>query len=618
MLFIIVMSVSQAVMSQPLSNQMDIRVLIDVSGSMKQTDPNNLRIPALQVLTQLLPIGSKAGVWQFANTPKVIVPHGEVNTQWQQKASIAAQQISSIGQFTDIGAALKSASFNAQDQSQDRQLHIILLTDGMVDVSKDDAQNQRARSALLKPILQQYINVGARVHTIGLSHKADKATLSAIAQGTDGLFEVAINADQLLDIFLRALDNTVVTQQVPVKRSEQSFLVQPGIESMTIMVEKNGDENIKLKDGNQRIFGKQQTLINQQWQSSATHDVIRIQKPVPGKWVLISDTATLKRINVVGQLQILLQQSHQNIKVGQRSYIDVRLADEKGKLLSAEQLQGFKLEVTMDNDKQQVFQRQQVFLADVKTRMHLPVLNEPGLYNLTISVVNGQFIRTINRSLRVHPLIAISAADGTGDAQQNTMTMPVAKEVAVIVGQSANLISQSEAMVVSKETASPALQALMVEQLASDSAEVEILAAVAEVEILAAVAKELNTTASQMSEQATNEQTANEQVPTEESVTTELADLIAEPETATSQIADLVKKLKDKIISQGTTTKNAANAVAKASGNNAQASEAEGGLSDQLRWLVVGGAVVVLLLLLVILRRTSKPSTTNSKKHDQT
>ena len=609
MLFIIVTSVSQAVMSQPLSNQMDIRVLIDVSGSMKQTDPNNLRIPALQVLTQLLPIGSKAGVWQFANTPKVIVPHGEVNTQWQQKASIAAQQISSIGQFTDIGAALKSASFNAQDQSQGRQLHIILLTDGMVDVSKDVAQNQRARSALLNSILQQYINVGARVHTIGLSHKADKATLSAIAQGTDGLFEVAINADQLLDIFLRALDNTVVTQQVPVKRSEQSFLVRPGIDSMTIMVEKNGDENIKLKDGNQRIFGKEQTLSNQQWQSSATHDVIRIQKPIPGKWALISDTATLKRINVVGQLQILLQQSHQNIKVGQRSYIDVQLADEKGKLLSAEQLQGFKLEVTMDNNNQQVFQQQQVFLADVKTRMHLPVLNEPGLYNLTISVVNGQFIRTINRSLRVHPLLAISAAANTDAGQQNIMTMPVTKEVAVIVGQSANLTSPSEAMVVSKETASPALQALMVEQVASETAEVGILAA---------VAKELNTTAIQLSEQSTSEQSTSGQVLIEEPVTAELVDVTAEPETAASQIADLVRKLKDKIISQGTTTQNAPNAVAKASSNNTQASKAEGGLSDQLRWLVVGGAVVVLLLLLVILRRTSKPSTTNSKQHDQT
>jgi len=149
----------------------------------------------------------------------------------------------------------------------------------------------------------------------------------------------------------------------------------------------------------------------------------------------------------------------------------------------------------------------------------------------------------------------------------------------------------------------------MVEQVASETAEVGILAA---------VAKELNTTAIQLSEQTTSEQTTSEQVLIEEPVTTELVDVTAEPETAASQIADLVKKLKDKIISQGTTTQNAPNAVAKASSNNAQASEAEGGLSDQLRWLVVGGAVVVLLLLLVILRRTSKPSTTNSKKHDQT
>jgi len=560
-LFIIVMAISQPTMSQPLSNQMDIRVLIDVSGSMKKTDPNNLRIPALQVLTQLLPIGSKAGVWQFANTPKIIVPHGVVNTQWQQQASIAAEQISSIGQFTDIGAALEAASFNAQDQEQGRQLHIILLTDGMVDVSKDAAQNKRARTALLEPILQQYINVGARVHTVGLSHKADKVTLSAIAQGTDGLFEVAVEADQLLDIFLRALDNTVITQQVPVQRSEQSFLVQPGIESMTIVVEKNGDEDIKLKDGNQRIFGRQQTLINQQWQSSATHDVIRIQNPIPGTWVLISDTATLKRINVVGQLQILLQQSHQNIKVGQRSYIDVQLANEQGNLLSAEQLQGFKLEVTMDNGDQEVFKQQQVFVADTKTRMHLPVLNKPGLYNLTISVVNGKLIRTINRSLRVHPLVS---AVGIDAAAQPTMSMPVTKEVTIILGQSPNPTSQSEVMVVSNETASPALQALMEEQAPS------------------------------------------EQILSKELATTELAAVAAEPETAATQIADLVKKIKAKIISPGKTTEKVPKVVVKASSNNAQVSQGEASPSDQLRWFVVGGAALVLLLLLVILRRTSK------------
>ena len=158
-----------------------------------------------------------------------------------------------------------------------------------------------------------------------------------------------MNADQLLEIFLRALDNTVITQQVPVQVTEQSFVVQQGVDSMTVVIEKNGDDNVKLKDGKQRVFGRQQTRINQQWQSSLTHDVIRVQQPTPGTWALISDTATLKRVNVVGKLQILLQQSHQNIKVGQRSYIDVQLANERGELLSAEQLQGFELKVNMSD-----------------------------------------------------------------------------------------------------------------------------------------------------------------------------------------------------------------------------------------------------------------------------
>ncbi|MDO7555449.1 MAG: hypothetical protein MUR16_04995, partial [Oceanospirillaceae bacterium] len=75
-ILVVFIAYTQPIMSQPLSNEMDIRVLIDVSGSMKDTDPNKLRIPALQVLTQLLPAGSKAGIWQFADDPKVIVPHG--------------------------------------------------------------------------------------------------------------------------------------------------------------------------------------------------------------------------------------------------------------------------------------------------------------------------------------------------------------------------------------------------------------------------------------------------------------------------------------------------------------------------------------------------------------
>ena len=555
---VIVMGFSQPAMSQALSNQMDIRVLIDVSGSMKKTDPSNLRIPALQVLSQLLPEGSKAGIWEFANRPTVIVPHGVVNAQWQQQATLAAKNVSSKGQFTDIGAALKAASFNAQDQLQGRQLHVILLTDGMVDVSKEVAKNKRARTALLGPILQAYIDAGARVHTVGLSHKADKATLSAIAQATDGSFEVALNADQLLEIFLRALDNTVITQQVPVQVTEQSFLVQQGVESMTIVVEKNGDEAVKFKDGKQRIFGRQQTLINQQWQSSLTHDVVRVQNPTPGTWALISDTAILKRVNVVGQLQILLQQSHQNIKVGQRSYIDVQLANERGDLLSVEQLQGFKLNVTLDDGNTEVFKRQQDFLADTKTRMQLPMLNEPGMYNLTISVVNGQLMRTINRSLRVHPLVAIAA---------NPENPPV------MADDSAATELEVEVMLVSNETASSKLQTLM-----QDNTTNELVIA------------------------------ASDAAPSAAEATVTMSS-----EPAASRIANMVNQLKAKVAFGGKTTPEAVAVVPEKTleaNTNSSTSDTPAG-QDATRpsywiWLAVGAAVLVLLLLWVILRRSSK------------
>ena len=75
---------------QHLDSQIDIRILVDVSGSMKKTDPLNLRVPALQVLTQLLPEQAHAGVWEFADDANLVVPHGAMmlsgeSRLWQRR-----------------------------------------------------------------------------------------------------------------------------------------------------------------------------------------------------------------------------------------------------------------------------------------------------------------------------------------------------------------------------------------------------------------------------------------------------------------------------------------------------------------------------------------------------
>jgi hypothetical protein len=71
----------------------DIRVLVDVSGSMKTTDPQNLRIPALKLLAELLPANATAGIWVFDQKVVPLMPVATVTPQWKQKARASAAKI---------------------------------------------------------------------------------------------------------------------------------------------------------------------------------------------------------------------------------------------------------------------------------------------------------------------------------------------------------------------------------------------------------------------------------------------------------------------------------------------------------------------------------------------
>ena len=67
LIFHCALALSAAHAAEPLASsvQGDVRVLIDISGSMKKNDPNNLRIPAVNLLTEIIPDGARAGVWTF-------------------------------------------------------------------------------------------------------------------------------------------------------------------------------------------------------------------------------------------------------------------------------------------------------------------------------------------------------------------------------------------------------------------------------------------------------------------------------------------------------------------------------------------------------------------------
>jgi hypothetical protein len=389
--------------NQQLDNQIDIRILVDVSGSMKQTDPLNLRVPALQVLTQLLPEQAQAGVWEFADAANLVVPHGPIDDQWRELALAAAQNIRSDGQYTDIGGALQVAAFGQQATDSKRKLHVILLTDGMVDVAKNEVVNIRARNDLLQHITQQYVDAGALVHAIGLSYAADETTLSDIARRTDGLFAVAENANQLLDIFLRALDNSVLTQQAPVSEDRQSFVVNSDVDSITVVVEKKGSQEVALQSPDGEVISANEASQKIDWQESSTHDVVKVQEPEQGTWAVTSAEAEVTRVNVQGQLKMDLRLPSTNIYLGQSTSLEVILADAQGLLQDQALLSEFSLQLSLENEQQQLQWEQFVPVTTAATKIAMPAQQELGLYRLRARLLHPEMAQEVERSLRVHP-----------------------------------------------------------------------------------------------------------------------------------------------------------------------------------------------------------------------
>ncbi|NNC54161.1 MAG: VWA domain-containing protein, partial [Pseudomonadales bacterium] len=145
LLLLLFASIPSALAAKPA----DVRVLIDISGSMAQNDPGNLRQPALDLLVETLPSNAKAGVWTFGKYVNMLVPHGEVTPAWRRSARSQSSKINSVAQRTNIGAVLEKANYDADarrfPQSRKYRRSVILLTDGKVDIDRDAGVNRRER-----------------------------------------------------------------------------------------------------------------------------------------------------------------------------------------------------------------------------------------------------------------------------------------------------------------------------------------------------------------------------------------------------------------------------------------------------------------------------------------
>lgn len=300
--------------SKPMPS--DVRVIVDISGSMKKTDPANLRKPAVDLIVRLLPDQSKAGIWTFGQSVNMLMPHRVVDEEWRKEGAQKAKEINSIGMFTNIGAALEKASEDYANPSKDYRTNIVLLTDGVVDISKEAADNLVERRRVLTELLPRLKAAGYTVHTIALSDASDQELMKKLSLATDGVFEVADSADELMSTFLRIFDQAVPAERVPL--DENGFLVDSSIQEFTALIfrkEEVPSTVIIAPDGKEYTGTDPQNNIN--WYKTDKYDLITVQVPQAGQWKVKTEMAPNSRVTVVSNLQLVVQPPKNNLKRNQ-------------------------------------------------------------------------------------------------------------------------------------------------------------------------------------------------------------------------------------------------------------------------------------------------------------
>jgi hypothetical protein len=390
----------------------DVRLLIDISGSMKQSDPDNLRAPALDLIVRLLPEGSKAGVWIFGEEVEQLVAHRVIDDAWRQAAQEAVAAIDNSGQRTNIPAALAAATYDLQSMDPAFRTSIVLLTDGKVDVAQSPMVNASAARELLATEAPELGATGIPVHTVALSDEADWVFLRSLSQITGGIAEEARSAGELTAIFLQSLEMVAPTARVPVAGS--SFQIDDSVNEFTALIFYEGeDTRIGLVGPSGIKYRPKSAVDGVDWFSNRQFALVTVRAPEPGIWQLEAPEGATTRVTVISDLQLEVDPLPNNLPAGRHAELGLRLR-EHGEVVSDPEVLGlFSITVevqgprgkTMEIDVSGTYPLPE----DGEYRVTVPPFDEPGRYQLLARID----AKTLHRELPMFVEVVATPAKPT-------------------------------------------------------------------------------------------------------------------------------------------------------------------------------------------------------------
>lgn len=331
--------------SEVAAAQDEVQVLIDVSGSMKQNDPKNLRVEASKLLISLLADGSKASIWLFAEKTTPMAHSDAVDAAWKKQALQDTARIHSQGLYTHIEDAIQTV---LNDGFKGRgHKHLILLTDGFVDISKDIMVSADSRERVLSEWIPKLQQENIQVETIALSDQADKELLDKLAFDTGGWMETAESAEQLQRVFLKMVQKAAPKDTLPLTGNQ--FAVDSGVKEFSLLAfKKPNSAPSQLLTPEQQKINKQTSSPDVAWLENPAYDLITVKQPGVGDWRLEAETDPDNQVMIVTDLKMQLDELPSFIAEKEAVTLKVHFTDRGKPIVRPDFLDMITMIVTLD------------------------------------------------------------------------------------------------------------------------------------------------------------------------------------------------------------------------------------------------------------------------------
>jgi len=398
--FVIPVLAQEGSTSPELPPKPDVRIVVDISGSMRTTDPANLRQPAVRLLARMIPSDAKAGLWTFGQYVNMLVPYGPVNEEWRERMVERSERINSIAQWTNIGKALEVATDPWMDPEPGSAASVILLTDGQVDIAPGERTNAIEKRRILDDFVRSLNRRGISLQTIALSRDADMEFLRDLAEQTNGSLWLAETADDLSKAFLDALNTAAPQEQLPIEGKR--FRIDDGVEEYTALVF-TGDPSEKrielvTPSGEAIAYDQAQSTSGTLWAREADYDLITVRNPEPGEWRFQGGLGEGSRVTVVSDLRMIVSPIPAMFEEGQAVDVNVAFYGDGDQLTNPDFLQVLDVTLRLSDASGRSGTKSLTPEEGIYTDT-IARLPQPGIYHLDVIADGKTFSRKFSQTL---------------------------------------------------------------------------------------------------------------------------------------------------------------------------------------------------------------------------